>query len=232
MSKPRNKIVILGIAVLLLSISLYFRTRESTYEPSEEQRRLTDFVGLIRERAEEQEQAERERAEAEEAQAATDLSPEQRRAAWEAIRSAIEEARNARVSELRNLAREAAEPSAATTTDATAGTLDPTYIRDAMRDMNPLLSECYELAREDEPALQGRLVLNYVIGGEPEVGGVVEEVLIDEASELRHPLLDECVRETIYTLELPAPDAGGQVRVSYPLIFAPDEADEDGTTER
>ncbi|MFK7998687.1 MAG: AgmX/PglI C-terminal domain-containing protein [Polyangiales bacterium] len=148
------------------------------------------------------------------------LSPEARRQAWNDIRSAIEEARRSRIPSALPMAETppAAEPD--------YGTLEASYIRDAMDEMIPLLAECYELALEEEPELQGRLVLNYTIGGEPEVGGVVEEVAINEESDLRHPILDECVRETIYTAELPAPEEGGQVQVTYPVNFAPDEPED------
>lgn len=138
-------------------------------------------------------------------------TPEERRQAWEAIRSAIEEARHARQPAPSNGANEVVREA-----EADHGALDATYIRSAMEEMLPLLGECYELALEEDPELQGRLVLNFTIGGEPEVGGIVEEVLINEESDLRHPLLDECVSETIYTAELQAPEEGGQVYVTYP----------------
>lgn len=115
------------------------------------------------------------------------------------------------------------------------GSLDPQYIQDAVREIVPLFAECYELALEEDDTLAGRLVMLMTIGGEEEVGGVIEHAAIAEDSELHHPLLDECVRETAYTIELPAPDGGGQVEVRYPLTFSPDDEDdanEEATTGR
>ena len=102
------------------------------------------------------------------------------------------------------------------------GTLDAEYIRAAIQELKPLLAECYELAREEQTDLEGRLVVQFEIVGEPDVGGIVETSAIDEASDLRHPVLDECVRETMYTAELPAPEGGGRVTVRYPFNFAPE----------
>jgi hypothetical protein len=104
------------------------------------------------------------------------------------------------------------------------GRLDPQYIRDAIRDLQPLLRECYELALEDarssgRETLEGRLVTRFVIGGEPDVGGVIEESSVMDESDLRHPLLEECFTETLFTVELPAPEEGGRVTVHYPFVF-------------
>ncbi|MBW2461891.1 MAG: AgmX/PglI C-terminal domain-containing protein [Deltaproteobacteria bacterium] len=109
------------------------------------------------------------------------------------------------------------------------GRLDPAYIREAVRELQPLIAECYELAREEDDSLAGRLVLEFDIEGEAEVGGVIASSAIGDESTLRHPTLDECVRETIYTLELPAPEGGGMVHVRYPFTFSQEDSEGDGT---
>lgn len=111
------------------------------------------------------------------------------------------------------------------------GRLDPQYIRDAVRAVTPLLAECYELARAEDPTLEGRLIVEFTIGGDPEVGGVVEQSAVAEDSALRHPIMDECVRETMYTIELPPPEEGGRVDVRYPFVFSPDEPEENSETQ-
>jgi hypothetical protein len=110
------------------------------------------------------------------------------------------------------------------------GRLDPEYIRGAIRELQPLLRECYHLAleeaeRQGQEAPQGRLVTRFVIGGEPDVGGVIEESEVMDESDVRHPLLEECFTETLYTVELPAPEEGGRVTVHYPFVLrsAPEE---------
>lgn len=154
----------------------------------------------------------------------------------EELRAAIEAARATRVreatAELAGGAPNGTSPSTATGTvqvppeeDAERlGRLDPQYIRDAIRDLQPLLRECYELALEDarssgRETLEGRLVTRFVIGGEPDVGGVIEESSVMDESDLRHPLLEECFTETLFTVELPAPEEGGRVTVHYPFVF-------------
>lgn len=169
-------------------------------------------------------------------------SVERREPATE-LRAAIERARDARLRELAAAAIEnhpaagsAAGPGAgaapAPEDEAPqVGTLDREYIRGAVRELHPLIAECYDLAREaaeregaDVP--EGRLVVRFVIGGEPGVGGVIEESAVMDESELRHPLLEECLTETIYTVELPAPEEGGRVTVHYPFVLSSrDEAE-------
>jgi hypothetical protein len=148
----------------------------------------------------------------------------------EELRARLREAREARKARRDTGSREVApvmRPGAAATESAEErASLDREYIRDAMREIVPLLAECYELAREEEPSLAGRLVVEFDIEGEPEVGGVIEASTIAEDSELRHPLLDECVRETMYVLALPAPDGPGTVHVRYPLVMSPDDPEE------
>jgi hypothetical protein len=161
-----------------------------------------------------------------------ETSPESERAPSSESRSArIDRARwNSIVTRLREAReREGAAPESAT--DEPRGTLDREYIREAVRAVTPLLAECYELARAEDPTLEGRLIVEFTIGGDPEVGGVVEQSAVAEDSALRHPIMDECVRETMYTIELPPPEEGGRVDVRYPFVFSPDEPEETSETQ-
>jgi hypothetical protein len=109
--------------------------------------------------------------------------------------------------------------------DAGAPGLSPDYIRERIRELTPMLRDCYDLALHEDPALEGKLVVEFVIGGEPEVGGIVEESRILDESTLRHPVLDECVRETVYMAEFEDPPTGGQVTVRYPFRMSRPSAD-------
>jgi len=112
--------------------------------------------------------------------------------------------------------------------EAPRGHLDAEYIRQSIREIAPLIEECYELALEETPALEGRLVAEFSIVGEPEVGGIVERSEVLAESTLSSPTLNECVRQTIYTVELEPPEGGGRVDVRYPFIFRRgDERDEE-----
>ncbi len=153
---------------------------------------------------------------------------EAKRRLAEALRARIRRAREAREgSTARGTERSAPSPSHAGrgAQDEAAGetTLDRHYIQDAIHEIVPLLAECYDLAREQDPSLEGRLIVEFDIEGEPEEGGVVEGTAIDSASTLRHPVLDECVSQTLYTLELPPPDGPGHVHVRYPFVFTNDD---------
>jgi hypothetical protein len=100
------------------------------------------------------------------------------------------------------------------------GELDKEYIRASIRELVPLVRECYENALRDQPDLGGTLTVAFTIAGEPEIGGVVTEsgIVGTDAGTL-HAGLEECVRETMYGLKLQAPRGGGIVKVRYPFVF-------------
>ena len=100
------------------------------------------------------------------------------------------------------------------------GSLDKEYLRASIRELVPLVKECYVNALRDQPDLGGRLTVEFRIAGEPEIGGVVTESRIVETDAgTLHAGLEECVRETMYGLQLDAPAGGGTVQVRYPFIF-------------
>lgn len=144
-----------------------------------------------------------------------------RRAVADVFRARVAEAREVRVARVQRSVPPDPDEDA-------AGTLDAEYIQDAVQAVRPLLQECYELALDavsesGEDAPEGRLLARFVISGEPDVGGVVEESEILEESEIHHPVLDECFQQTLYTLELPAPEDGGRVTVNYPFTLRNDD---------
>ena len=104
---------------------------------------------------------------------------------------------------------------------------DKEVIRANVRELIPLVSECYEQALERRPTLAGTLVVKFTIEGEPDVGGIIGSSEIDkDESSLDDAEVHECVRETMFALELPPPTGGGVVNVTYPFEFrTADEAD-------
>jgi RNA polymerase sigma factor (sigma-70 family) len=103
---------------------------------------------------------------------------------------------------------------------ADAPEFDKEYIRAAVRDLVPLLDECYGEVRERIPHLKGWLVVDFTIEGEPGIGGVVSASRIDDAnSDLTDPAFRECVQETMYALEIDPPASGGVVSFKYPFGF-------------
>ncbi len=104
--------------------------------------------------------------------------------------------------------------------ESPSGTLSGDYIRSAMKEIQPLIKECYQNALAAKPDLSGRMVVSFEIAGDSELGGLVTESKLDpERSTITSPGLKECVRETMYALELPAPEGGGTVEVNMPFIF-------------
>jgi RNA polymerase sigma factor (sigma-70 family) len=102
------------------------------------------------------------------------------------------------------------------------GDLDKQYIRSAVKEILPLLTECYESGLERNPQLAGKILVEFTIEGEPGVGGVVGESSIDpKQSDLDDPAVRECIQETMYALQIDPPTNGGSVLVRYPFTFAP-----------
>jgi RNA polymerase sigma factor (sigma-70 family) len=102
--------------------------------------------------------------------------------------------------------------------------LDKDYIRGQVREMIPLLTECYEKELEHDPKLAGSVVVKFTIEGAPDVGGLVSDSSIDaDRSTLANAAVRECIQETMYGLEIMAPKGGGKVEVVYPFEFRRNE---------
>lgn len=111
----------------------------------------------------------------------------------------------------------------AATAGAATRELDAEYIRNQMQALLPLLKECYENALREQPRLDGKLVVSFNIVAEPDLGGLVTDSTIDAAkSTIADAQMRECVQETLYGAQFPAPRSGGEVHVTYPFVFATD----------
>lgn len=139
------------------------------------------------------------------------------------LRRIDRESRKLLVEELaRARAKRAAVPVAGSA-PAAETELSPDYILTQTLAIKPLLSECYTEAQRQDPALAGQLRIEIVIGGEPDVGGLVESSrILDEGTTIKDAALHECIRETMYGLELVAPAEGGRVTSHISLAFSPD----------
>lgn len=102
--------------------------------------------------------------------------------------------------------------------------LDEDYIRKQMAILLPLIKQCYETALSERPRLSGMLVVGFTIVGEPDVGGLVVDSTVDTTtSTITDQGMRECVQETMYGAQFPAPLNGGEVHVTYPFSFASDQ---------
>lgn len=113
-------------------------------------------------------------------------------------------------------------PTAPPTSDD-IGKFDKDYIRKRLVEIVPLVKECYDLALVSDPHLSGTLNLDFVIDAEEDVGGYVREAVIADDSPLQDAALSECVTETVLSIEFPAPEGGGVVRVVFPFVFGQTE---------
>jgi hypothetical protein len=86
----------------------------------------------------------------------------------------------------------------------------------------PMVSTCYESALTRSPGLAGKLALQFAIGGNAEIGGVVTEVSLRDDATLRDAELLECIKESLYGVFFDPPESeGGEITVVYPLELAP-----------
>ncbi|MFH1807741.1 MAG: AgmX/PglI C-terminal domain-containing protein [Pseudomonadota bacterium] len=107
-----------------------------------------------------------------------------------------------------------------TASEAAPGSLSKEYIQAQVREIVPLVKECYEQALETQPGLSTTLKVRFTIEGDPELGGVISSSdILDIDGGVAPGSLGECVRETMYALRLKAPEGGGKVTVHYPFRF-------------
>jgi len=114
-----------------------------------------------------------------------------------------------------------------------AGTLSKESIREAVAAVIEDVKVCYEDQLELTPDLGGKIVVNFEVVAEEGAGGLVERVEIDEESDevmRENQQLSDCIVDTINTLELPEPEGGGVVEVSYPFVMRPSEPEEEQPT--
>ncbi len=132
------------------------------------------------------------------------------------------------------VARAAKEPASASgdppgpRPELEVGNMEKEYIRERVREIVPLVKECYEMALERRPTLSGKLVVRFTLAGEPEIGGIVESSEIDaERSTITDPGMSECLSETMYALEFDPPSNGGRIEVAYPFNFRTTDDEEE-----
>ncbi len=107
------------------------------------------------------------------------------------------------------------------------GSLSKEYIQESIKEIIPLVKECYHMALAEDPKLAGKIIVRFTIIADQEYGGLVEESQVLDDTELAaNPMLNECFRETMYALKIKAPEGGGRVTVNYPFVLRNPAADE------
>ncbi len=98
------------------------------------------------------------------------------------------------------------------------------YIKEIVAEAIPEVKACYEQSLKETPDLEGKLIINFTISGEPDIAGLVDELEVtDESDEViaSNATMSDCMADTILSLEFDPPKHGGTVEVSYPFAFRP-----------
>ncbi len=98
----------------------------------------------------------------------------------------------------------------------TNGRLDPAVIQRIVRLNSGRFVGCYQDGLRQNPNLEGRVAVNFMIGRD----GSVTMASDTAGSDLPNGDVRACVVKSFYGLSFPEP-AGGTVRVSYPFTFSP-----------
>ena len=85
----------------------------------------------------------------------------------------------------------------------------PELLEAVHTDFLPLMDECVELAHERDASLSGMLALQLNAIGDPMLGAVIERVEFGEQNDIVDAQLQECVRETAWSMILPPPEERG-----------------------
>lgn len=98
--------------------------------------------------------------------------------------------------------------------------ISKTQIRDAMREVIPILSECYQAAiptlKEPDISITAHIMLT----GDPDVGTLIDaDQILDEAGQPLPAKFDDCLRSTFQSLALPPLAEGDKLEVHYPFRF-------------
>ncbi len=101
---------------------------------------------------------------------------------------------------------------------------DTDWDREQIDLLNQLLGECYDIANVQDPGLSGTIGLEFTLRGEPDVGGLIEEIeFIAEHSSITNPQMRECMQESLYALELDPPATGVEVTRMITMRFSDSE---------
>ena len=100
----------------------------------------------------------------------------------------------------------------------TAGTLAPAALLSGIKQNIAAFRACYTAALANQPGLRGRVVLRMTV----DASGAVSESDV-ESSTLGSPAAEKCLTLVARRSKFPRP-SGAPVRVTYPLVFQPDDS--------
>lgn len=106
-------------------------------------------------------------------------------------------------------------------------------IRGTIREVLPLVRECYEMSEGELARASSNIVATFKISNEPEIAGLVTEVSMARQGEPTIPVspeFAECMEETFMSLEFT--DLDRELSVSYPFRFSKAVEEENSDTEQ
>jgi hypothetical protein len=99
----------------------------------------------------------------------------------------------------------------------TSGRLDPSVIQRIVRQNSGRFVGCYQTGLQQNPSLEGRVAVQFMIGRD----GSVTMAADTSGSDLPDQGVRQCVVKSFYGVSFPEP-GGGTVRVIYPFTFTPE----------
>lgn len=108
-----------------------------------------------------------------------------------------------------------AAPRIRVSTPTTSGRLPREVVQRVVRQNFGRFRMCYERGLRENPSLEGRVAVRFVIGND---GSVSNASAVSGG--MPDAKVSSCVAEAFYGLSFPAPEAG-VVKVTYPLMFSP-----------
>ena len=111
----------------------------------------------------------------------------------------------------------AQHPALPTAPAPAAGGTDNDYVRDATQAILPLLKDCVSGSDEHE----GRIRIRCTIESEPDVGAIVSSSeIVESATTVVDAETRECIRQTMYAIEIDPAEVAGKMIFETELAFA------------
>lgn len=93
-------------------------------------------------------------------------------------------------------------------------------IRSAMREVIPILVDCYQAAMPTLGDPHVEITAELTLTGDPDIGTIIDaKQIADKAGQPLPAGFDDCLRSTFQTLALPPLQEGDQIEVRYPFVF-------------
>jgi hypothetical protein len=151
-------------------------------------------------------------------------------------RVSIEE-RNRLAEQIANAKAKRVAPTAAAGGTSSTGTPRPelaanedativrTTMKEAMREVIPFLADCYDKAGDKVPA-EINVVVDMTLTGDPDIGTIIDtNSVAEKGGTALESSFDVCLRDALASLQMPPLSEGGEVKVTYPFVFARNGSD-------